>query len=419
MSARAPSDRISSIIGFCVLAALCEGYDVQAAGIAAAGIAREFAATPTELGLFFSAGSFGLVLGAVAGGRLADRIGRKGVLVGSIATFGAFALATGFARDMDMLIWMRMLTGVGLGGAMPNLIALSSEVSSESRRNVSMATTYIGMPLGGTMASVTVALAGAEHWRSAFWIGGATPLVVAAAMAAFMPVLSPAREGASMEEVALRRPAGSLANDLFGERRLGSTLILWVGFFLCVLTLYLLLNWLPLLLQGRGLSGTAASYCQAGFNVGGAGGALLTGALLDTRRRWAAIAANVTLLPIVVLLLATSPARNELMIVLAALLGSSVLSLQVILYGIAGVVYSPATRGTGFGAAVGVGRIGSIIGPALAALLIGAGRTPAQVLLGVLPVVVACGVAVAILGRRHVPLPQGWQRAQRATVRRG
>jgi AAHS family 3-hydroxyphenylpropionic acid transporter len=396
------STRVPAILAFCFLAALCEGFDVQAAGIAAGGIVEEFEATPAQLGLFFSAGSFGLMLGAVLGGRLADRIGRKQVLVSSIAAFGLFALATAFAVDMQSLIWMRVLTGLGLGGAMPNLIALASEITRDSSRNVSIATIYIGMPLGGTLASITVALLGSEQWRSIFWIGGATPLVIAAAMGVFMPATPPPVSG---ERGAMARgpgpKAGSFAEDLFGERRLRSTLVLWVGFFLCVLTLYLLLNWMPLLLQARGLSSSGAAYSQAAFNVGGAAGALLTGALLDTRWRWGAIAADVLALPVVVLLLATSPARDELMIVLAFLLGGAVLSLQVILYGVAGVLYPSSSRGTGMGAAIGIGRVGSIAGPALAAVLLGAGRTSSEVLLGILPVVVTCGIAAAVLGYGH------------------
>jgi AAHS family 3-hydroxyphenylpropionic acid transporter len=386
------------ILLFCFLAALCEGYDVQAAGVAAAGIRGELNATPTELGLFFSAGSFGLMLGAVVGGRLADRIGRKAVLVGSIGSFGAFAMATAMAGDMVTLTWMRVLTGFGLGGAMPNLIALSADASRASSRNASIATTYIGMPLGGTIASLTVAAMAVEQWRSVFWIGGAAPLVIAIAMAAFMPSTGkPATAAESGTGTVVR----GFAAELLGGGRLRSTLVLWAGFFLCVLTLHLMLNWLPLLLQARGLSKDAAAYAQAGFNVGGASGALLTGALLDTRWRRIAIAASVLALPPVILLLATSAARIGPMLGLAAALGASVLSLQVILYGVAGVLYTKSARGTGMGAAVGIGRAGSIAGPAFATVLIGAERTATQVLLGVLPIVIACSIAVAALGIWH------------------
>src|SRR5438034_11656650 len=111
-------------IFFCFLAALCEGFDVQAAGVAALGLSRTFTPTPQQLGLFFSAGNAGLLVGALIGGRLADRFGRKSVLVCSIGIFGVFSLVTSLAWSMESLTWMRVLTGLGLGGSMPNLIAL-------------------------------------------------------------------------------------------------------------------------------------------------------------------------------------------------------------------------------------------------------------------------------------------------------
>ena len=392
-------------LAFCFLAALCEGYDVQAAGVAAAGIAAEFHATPGELGLFFSAGGLGLALGSVLGGRIADRIGRKAVLVASIGSFGAFAVATTFAADMRMLTAMRVLMGLGLGGAMPNLIALSADSSRSSSRNVSMATTYVGMPLGATLASLVVVAIPSDRWRTVFWIGGVAPLVIAILMAALMPA-SRAVETVNDDVVRSEpaRAARGFAEDLFGAGLLRSTLLLWLGFFLCVLTLHLMLNWLPLLLQGRGLSKAAAATAQAAFNVGGVAGSLLTGALLDSRRRGVAGATNIFVLPGVLLLLAASPSSNGLTIALASLLGASVLSLQVVLYGVAGSVYPPAVRGTGMGAAVACGRMGSVAGPTFAALLVGAGRTPTQVLLGVLPIAIVCSIAVALLGRQWAAL---------------
>src|SRR5204863_45728 len=108
---------------FCFLVALCEGLDLQAAGVAAGGLSREFMPTPGQKGLFFSASTFGLSIGAVIGGWLADRIGRKKVLIAAIGAFGLFSLLTIFAWDMQSLTIARLLTGLGLGGALPNLVA--------------------------------------------------------------------------------------------------------------------------------------------------------------------------------------------------------------------------------------------------------------------------------------------------------
>src|ERR1700676_300476 len=111
---------------FCLCAALCEGMDLQAAGVAAAVIGAEFKPTPDQFGTFFSASTFGLFFGALLGGRLADSIGRKKVLVAAVGAFGFFSLLTASAWNMQSLMWMRLLTGLGLGGALPMLIALVS-----------------------------------------------------------------------------------------------------------------------------------------------------------------------------------------------------------------------------------------------------------------------------------------------------
>jgi len=385
------------VLGFCFLAALCEGFDVQAAGIAAAGIRAEFQPSPRELGLFFVAGNVGLLIGAIAGGSLADRIGRKPVLVASIAIFGLFSLATSTAGSLATLTLMRLLTGFGLGGAMPNLIALAADVSRSSARNVAMAFTFIGMPTGAALASLLLALTAPGHWRWVFVVGGVAPLIIAPAMALWMPRVPVSRDPATTAHTWSQFPA------LFSAERWRGTLMLWFGFLLVNLTLHLLLNWLPLLLLGRGLSPDQAALAQAGFNVGGALGALLLGALLDSRWRRAGMIGAVVVLPLALGGIAATPASIDIatMIVVTAILGGAVLAVQVILYGGAGALYPTALRGTGMGSAVGVGRAGSILGPALAALLLGAGKSPMDVMQSLLPIVILCGACALALGWRR------------------
>jgi AAHS family 3-hydroxyphenylpropionic acid transporter len=139
-------------VGLCFLSALCEGFDVQAAGVAAPGITRELHCTPADLGLFFSASGLGLMIGSVIGGRISDRRGRKLVLVASIGVFGAFSLLTAVMPSLLLLAGTRFLTGLGLGGA-PNLIALAVETSAPGVRNRSVGIAYVGMPIGGSLAS--------------------------------------------------------------------------------------------------------------------------------------------------------------------------------------------------------------------------------------------------------------------------
>jgi AAHS family 3-hydroxyphenylpropionic acid transporter len=129
----------TATIAGCIGVAFCEGFDLQAAGVAAGGIVEELRPTPEQLGTFFSASTLGLFVGALLGGRLSDSFGRKGILIGSIVLFGLFSVLTAAAHDIHALSWARLVTGAGLGGVFPNLLALVSESSSPRRRNASVA----------------------------------------------------------------------------------------------------------------------------------------------------------------------------------------------------------------------------------------------------------------------------------------
>ena len=395
LEAERPSGIVAMALAVCFAAAMCEGLDIQAAGVAASGIKAAFKPEPAALGLFLAAGNFGLLFGAVAGGRIADRIGRKAVLVTAISAFGLCSALTAFASDMPSLIAIRVLTGLGLGGAMPNLIALAADVSPDRSRNSAIALIYIGMPLGGAVASSIIFLAPGAEWRSVFLLGAAAPLVIAPLMAWLLPTGRPApTPQARSGDPRLGFRA------IFADGRLPRTLLLWVAFLLSNLTLHLMLSWLPLLLQGRGLARSDAAFAQIGFNAGGAAAALLAGMALDTRWRKASIAVSVTALPVALFLLANAPAAAAQMFAVAVLLGAAILAASVILYGMAGGLYPPQARGAGIGSAIGVGRLGSLAGPAFAAVLLAAGRSPQQILTSVLPIVVACGLCVALLAWR-------------------
>jgi AAHS family 3-hydroxyphenylpropionic acid transporter len=359
---------------------------------------RDLRPASQELGLFFAASGFGLLLGALAGGRISDSMGRKPVLIASIAAFGIFSFLTSLAPDMDALIGARFLTGLGLGGAMPNLIALVADSSASKSRSASIAAAYVGMPFGGVAASLVVFALPAHAWRVVFQIGAAAPLMIVPLMVRFLP--QPA--AAAREAVPARWFAPQMTRALFGSGRAPRTLLLWLGFFLIVLTLHLMLNWLPLLLTGRGLLKGEAIIAQAGFNAGGGLIALWLGIVLDSRWRRVAITVSVLMLPAVLALAALAPARANILIGVAFLLGGAILAQQVIVYAAAGACYPPCDRGTGVGAAVAAGRLGSLTGPLFAAFLLAAGQSPSRVLIGLLPIVVVCGICTGLLGWRDV-----------------
>ena len=378
---------------FCLCAALCEGIDLQAAGVAAAGIGAEFRPSPDQFGTFFSASTFGLFFGALIGGRLADSIGRKKVLVVSVGLFGLFSLLTAMASDVQSLTWARLLTGLGLGGALPMLLALVSESSGVEQQNARVATVYAAAPFGGAIVSLISLSVSASHWRLIFSAGGVLPLLLAPLMAFGMSESPAFRREAHTEG---SPKAGSFA-AIFTQGRALRTVLLWLSFFLELLLLYLLLNWLPTLLVTDGLTRLQAAAAQIGFNIGGGLAALLIGYLLGGRLRNAGIVITFAALPVLLVALAKAPADSGIISVTVFFLGCSVLAAQAFLYAMAPGSYPSSIRGVGVGAAIAVGRIGSIVGPKLGGLLKSAGHGPSQLFLDLLPVVILGSICALLL----------------------
>jgi AAHS family 3-hydroxyphenylpropionic acid transporter len=386
LSANIPGRSVTIL--FCVLAALCEGIDLQAAGVAAAGIGAELKPSPDQFGTFFSASTFGLFFGALIGGRLADSIGRKKVMVASIGLFGLFSLLTSFASDIQSLIWARALTGLGLGGALPMLLALVTESSAARHQSASVAMVYAAMPLGGAGASLLIMLIASTQWRTVFILGGVLPLLLVPLMAIWLP------ESAAFQrerQTAALLKAGSVV-ALFAHGRARRTLLLWASFLLELLLLYLLLNWLPTLLVSDGFTRIQAAAAQIGFNLGGVLSAVLIGYLLGGRLRNSATIVVFTMLPPLLVLLAKLPPDFDIVAPVVFVLGSAVLAAQAFLYAVAPVAYPTRIRGIGVGAAVAFGRIGSIVGPKLGGMLKAAGHRPSQLLMDLLPIVIVGSV---------------------------
>jgi AAHS family 3-hydroxyphenylpropionic acid transporter len=399
---RTDSAALRSTIVFCVLTAFCEGMDLQAAGVAAAGIAAEFKPTSDQFGTFFSASTLGLFFGALIGGRLADSIGRKKVLVASVALFGIFSLLTSFAWDVSSLVIARALTGLGLGGALPMVLALVAETGTVEQQAGRVAAVYATTPFGGAVISLLSLLIAATQWRTIFLVGGVVPLVLAPIMAfalpessAFQRVHAAPKSGALPGRVEMPKSGSFLA--IFSGGRALRTTFLWTSFFLGLLLLYLLLNWLPTLLTSDGLTRTEAAGAQIGFNIGGALAAILIGYLLNGRLKNWAVVITFLALPVLLVTLAKSPAQLVIICITVFLLGCAVIAAQAFLYAMAPAVYPTSIRGVGVGAAVAVGRIGSIVGPKLGGMLKAAGHSPSQLLMDLLPVVVAGSICALLL----------------------
>ncbi|MBV4518442.1 3-(3-hydroxy-phenyl)propionate transporter MhpT [Pseudomonas sp. SWRI74] len=383
-----PSRRSTLTIALCFIVALIEGFDLQAAGTAAAGLRQSFALDPKMMGWVFSAGIIGLLPGAFFGGWVADRIGRKKILVGAVLLFGVFSLCTAYVESYSSLLLVRFMTGLGLGAALPNLIALCAEAVSERRRGTAISVMYCGVPLGGALAAV-VAMFSSEHWQTTFIIGGLAPLLVVPVMALLLPESTAFRQ----QHVATGSPRSSTALALFGEGRARNTLALWLSYFFTLTVMYMLLNWLPSLLLEQGFTKPQAGMVQMLFNIGGAIGSLLGGVMLDRCN-----GVKVVLFVYAGVLAALAGLGMSVGIVPMAIAGFAVglfvMAAQLVLYALAPPSYPTSVRATGVGAAVAIGRLGSVAGPLAAGQILAAGAGTTGVLLATSPGLVIAALAI-------------------------
>jgi MFS transporter, AAHS family, 4-hydroxybenzoate transporter len=410
------------LLSICAAVLFLDGFDTQAIGYVAPALAREWGLSKAALGPVFSAGLFGLMIGALLFGPLADRVGRKKIIIFSTVAFGLGALATVFVADATSLLVVRLLTGLGLGGAMPNAIALTSEINPRRRRATMVMIMFcgfsVGAALGGLLAAAMIPHYG---WRSVFVVGGIAPLIMAPILARQLPesVRFLALAGhASDRVVALLRaiaPSATFASStrftvqeahaagfpvlhLFREGRSLVTLLLWVVFFMSLLDIYFLANWLPIVLNDLGASDSAAAAIGAMLQVGGIVGTFVLGSLID---RFSFRALALTYFVAVFAVGAIGQLGHAAIPVSAAIFaaGFCVVGGQIGANALAAGFYPTALRATGVGWALGIGRVGSIIGPLVGGLLLAAKWSAAAVFLAAAAAALCASLAAFCLGR--------------------
>jgi AAHS family 3-hydroxyphenylpropionic acid transporter len=268
----------------------------------------------------------GLVIGAMAGGWLADRIGRKPVLLVSVVAFGVFSIGTAMSFDYQTLLIARLATGLGFGGAMPNLIAIATEISSPSKRAATVTTMFCGMPAGGAAVALITRFAGeALDWHTIFYIGGVLPLLLAPIVFFLLPETRPQPQAGADR---------GLLRALFGGGRAVATLLLWLVFVLTLVVLYLMLNWLPTLVIAKGLTAADGSAASLSFNLTSIAGALILGFIVDRAGfRWPLVLTYAALAA-TMFVLASATGLSPIL-VLAGLAGFLVLGAQYSLYAVA------------------------------------------------------------------------------------
>lgn len=383
-------------IFLCFVIAVIEGLDLQAAGIAASGIKEYFSLSPEQLGIFFSAGILGLLPGTLFGGRYADKVGRKIVLIWSVAIFAVFTLMTVWVESFTQLLIVRFLAGMGLGAALPNLITLASEATTSENRGKSVGLMYCGLPVGAILLSFWAAYDPTGNWKSIFYIGGILPLLVIPFMIKFLPE---SKEYLATKSQTDQEGQQSSFKDLFNKQYAGRTLLLWVSYFFTLMVVYIMLSWLPSLFMELGFSRKDGSMAQVCFMIGAFFGTIILGMLID---RWNKVAVIILMyIGILAGLVCLNSATTLTSIYLAAALtGTFTIGGQGVLYTYGSYIYPAHLRGTGVGAASAMGRVGAMLGPTIAGFILAAGAGASGVFTAAIPGIVLSAIIMVILSKK-------------------
>jgi AAHS family 4-hydroxybenzoate transporter-like MFS transporter len=409
------------------LTIIFDGVDNQLLGLAIPSMMRDWS-LPRAIFANVAAVSFlGMMIGAAAGGIIGDRLGRRVALIGSMLTFGAFTLAIATVNSIGALAVVRFLVGLGLGGAMPNATALSSEFVPRRYRPFAITLTIVCIPLGGTLAGLFAQRAlPALGWRGLFLIGGLVPFAVAFLLIGLLPesprylarhpsrwpslvrilhrtghAVAPVSTFVDTHERAIARV--SIRSLLSREFRF-DTLALWAAYLSCLLAVYLGFTWVPSMLAGAGLPSLAAAGLTV-FNLGGVVGAVV-GSLVITRAgsrgtmltmTAGAIAGALVMRSMTI----ASTSDTVPIITMLAITGGLINAVQTTMYALAAHVYPTDIRSTGVGSATAIGRGGAILSTYAGAWALDAGGSRAFFTL-VAAAMCICAISLAVV-RRHIP----------------
>jgi AAHS family 4-hydroxybenzoate transporter-like MFS transporter len=381
------------IFFMCFLVVLLDGFDTAAIGYIAPSLIVEWGVARPALAPVLSAALFGLAAGALSAGPLADKFGRKLVLIGSVLVFAIACLISGYATSLTELTVLRFVTGLGLGAAMPNAVTLTSEYCPDRQRATLTNAMFCGFPLGaafgGFLASWMIPHWG---WRSVLHLGGIAPLVLAVLMLFMLPesvryLVARGRPLAQVKRILSRISATAEAATAFvlseskasttgqtglavvlSKRYLLGSLMLWLAYFMGLVIFYALINWMPILLKDAGMAPQKATLVSALFPLGGVG-AVLFGWLMDRFNPNRIIAVGYALTAVSIYVVGQVVGQDWLLVAMVFVAGAIMNTAQSSMPALAAGFYPTQGRATGVAWMLGIGRFGGIAGSFLVAEL--------------------------------------------------
>jgi len=417
------------IIIVCAFVVFLDGFDAQAIGYVAPSLIKAWGFKPAELGPVFSIGLVGLMLGALFIAPLADRIGRRPLIALSTLAFGIFTLATAWATNIEQLMVLRFLTGVGLGGCMPNGIAITSEFSPARSRAFLVMLMFNGFTLGSAAGGlISAELIPHFGWQSVFIAGGVLPLILTPIAWFLLPesLRFQVLNKAPAERVArvVKRLAPDLQVDadtvfqveevhtkrmsvraLLSDGRARRTILLWIVFFMSLLDVYLLVNWLPTTMTQVGAPAQTAIYIGIVLQLGAFIGSPGLGWVLDRFGPRGSMFPAYALAAVCIALIGVFATQSiPLTFLVVFLAGFGVIGGQTAANAVAAISYPTEIRSTGVGWCLGVGRVGSIVGPALAGVLLSMNVSTQNIFfLAAIPAAIGAIAAFGLGGRSERP----------------
>lgn len=381
-----------TILLWCLLIIIFDGYDLVIYGVVLPLLMQEWSLTSVQAGMLASTALCGMMFGAMLFGALADKIGRKNVILICVTFFSGFTFLGAFASSPFEFGILRFLAGLGIGGVMPNLVALTSEYAPKRIRSTLVGTMFSGYAIGGILSALIGSyLVESQGWQIMFLIAG-IPLLLLPVIWKFLPEsltflvktgkteqahriiqkISPEQTITSSTRLTLNDdnvPTGSSVKGLFQQGRAFNTLMFWVLFFMCLLMVYALSSWLPKLMLAAGYSLGKSILFLLALNVGAMVGSI-GGGILSDKFHLKPVIMGMLMAGVVALVGLGFNSPAYVLYGLVTIAGAATIGTSILLYSYVAQFYPLSVRSTGIGCASGVGRIGAIVGPILTGMLL-------------------------------------------------
>jgi AAHS family 4-hydroxybenzoate transporter-like MFS transporter len=384
------------LILWSVLLAMIDGYDIGAIAFAAPHLITDWHIPPKALGLVLSASNFGVLFGSQIFGWIGDRYGRKTALITANLVFGLFTFIAAYSANLTELSWLRFIAGLGIGGVIPNLVAINAESAPRNRR-ATLAIIAAGMvPLGGALAGfASAALVPTHGWPILFEIGGIAPIVFALAaiyglpesikfmtlherhrekIVALLKAIRPDFKVPPNARFVIEDEKQSPSSNpiyLFGNGLAAITPLTWLMFACNLMGYFFLISWTPTLMGAAHVPPATAALAGAALQVGGTVGALVLCWWLQRARFLAIAILFVIAVPIVAAIGYAGLTSTTALIAATFFAGALVLGIQSGINVVGAMIYPTSLRANGSGWQLGIGRLGAIVGPLLGALFVG------------------------------------------------